>query len=111
MAASMVLGATYGLHVKQDNDPFVEIAERAMLGLGTAGTPGAYIVDLIPALQYLPGVQFLPGFLGKWKRQGLEWSKWIRALLEAPFAQAKKNFVSSHFITYKCCLEKMLYDD
>jgi hypothetical protein len=38
----------YGYQAKESNDPFIEIGEEALEGATVAGTPGAFLVDLIP---------------------------------------------------------------
>jgi hypothetical protein len=42
-----------------ENDPFVNAAETAQAAMTAALRPGKYLVDLIPALQYVP--EWVPG--------------------------------------------------
>ena len=39
---------TYGIDVKEENDPFIYHAEQTIASFNTAGRPGRYLVDLIP---------------------------------------------------------------
>ncbi|KIJ04516.1 hypothetical protein PAXINDRAFT_22188 [Paxillus involutus ATCC 200175] len=58
-AGAIILKVTYGYTVQADEDPFVELANRAMANVSLVTTPGAFLVDLIPALRYLP--EWFPG--------------------------------------------------
>ena len=40
---------TYGYTVQEGRDPFVDLAEKVMDMLSLVATPGAFLVDLIPA--------------------------------------------------------------
>jgi hypothetical protein len=48
-AGVIILKITYGYDVLPENDPFVMHAEREMKELTKMVTPGAYLVDMIPA--------------------------------------------------------------
>ncbi|KAF9493200.1 cytochrome P450 [Pleurotus eryngii] len=56
--ASLILRVSYGYHVDGHDikDPLnlVRIAEDAMRGFSRASEPGAYLVDSLPLLKYLP---------------------------------------------------------
>ncbi|KAF8840877.1 cytochrome P450 [Paxillus ammoniavirescens] len=58
-AGAIILKVTYGYTVQADEDPFVELADRAMANVSLVANPAAYLVDLIPALRYLP--EWFPG--------------------------------------------------
>ncbi|KAF8840876.1 cytochrome P450 [Paxillus ammoniavirescens] len=58
-AGAIILKVTYGYTAQADEDPFVELADRAMANISLVATPGAFLVDLIPALRYLP--EWFPG--------------------------------------------------
>jgi cytochrome P450 len=54
-AGAVILRITYGYTPNaQGPDPLVDMAERSMRDFGNAGTPGKYVVDLLPFLRYLP---------------------------------------------------------
>ena len=42
------MSLTYGLDVKSHEDPFLAAAERALVTLEEATTPGAFLVDTFP---------------------------------------------------------------
>ncbi|KAI0920701.1 hypothetical protein AcW1_002368 [Taiwanofungus camphoratus] len=86
MAGALIVGVSYGLEVKPKDDPYVETAEKALHAISMAGNAGAYLVDSIPTLKYVPA--WFPG--AKFKREAAEWRKACRAMLEVPFAAVKK---------------------
>jgi hypothetical protein len=45
----VILKITYGYDVKGSDDSLIEIAEAALLGFSQSTTPGAWLVDIIPA--------------------------------------------------------------
>jgi hypothetical protein len=48
-AGAVILRITYGYTPNaQGPDPLVDMAERSMRDFGNAGTPGKYVVDLLP---------------------------------------------------------------
>ena len=50
---------TYSINVHPYNDPYIKIAEEAMLAIAELLIPGAFLVDIIPILKYLP--EWFPG--------------------------------------------------
>ena len=48
-AGASILKVTYGYTVQEEKDPFIELAEKVMAVFSRLVTPGAYLVDLIPA--------------------------------------------------------------
>ncbi|KAF9237437.1 cytochrome P450 [Melanogaster broomeanus] len=58
-AGAIILKVTYGYTVQASEDPFVDLADRAMANISLVTTPGAFLVDIIPALRYLP--EWFPG--------------------------------------------------
>ncbi|KZP12803.1 cytochrome P450 [Athelia psychrophila] len=56
---SLLLRLAYGYSVETKDDPFVKIAEDAMLGFSQASEPGAFWVDSFPLLKYVPS--WVPG--------------------------------------------------
>ena len=55
----IVLSLAYGIQIKKTNDPFIELAEEAIKSASSAGSVGAFLIDLIPILKYVP--EFVPG--------------------------------------------------
>ncbi|KHN97557.1 Cytochrome P450 [Metarhizium album ARSEF 1941] len=60
LAGASVLRITYGYTIsKGPKDPLVELIQLSSSQLGLAGSPGAWAVDAVPALKYLP--DWFPG--------------------------------------------------
>ncbi|KAF5333831.1 hypothetical protein D9758_017428 [Tetrapyrgos nigripes] len=96
MAGTTVLSIAYGIQVQPENDPFIEIAERANHALVCATNSGSYLVDQLPFLKYVP--EWFPG--AGFKRQAKEWCKDASAMPILAFdfvkdAMAKGDFVPS----------------
>ena len=52
-AGSLVLRIAYGYKTLDQDDPMIKVAERALQAISTAGTPGKWMVDIIPARKCL----------------------------------------------------------
>ena len=50
---------TYSINVQPYNDPYIKIAEEAIGAAGELLIPGAFLVDIIPILKYVP--EWFPG--------------------------------------------------
>ncbi|KAJ3573817.1 hypothetical protein NP233_g2189 [Leucocoprinus birnbaumii] len=83
-ATTLVLA--YGLDIKLVNDPYVHLADDSMRPLIEAIVPGAFFVDLIPALQYVP--EWFPG--ATFKRKAREWKEMTMIFRSKPYEAAKK---------------------
>ncbi|KAJ7021454.1 cytochrome P450 [Mycena alexandri] len=90
LAGALIMEVTYGLEVESTEDPYIQIAEEAMHGLGIACIPGTFLVDLIPALKYVPS--WFPG--ADFKRKARRWRDVTRELVEFPFAETKRRMAA-----------------
>ena len=50
---------TYGIHIQENNDPFIKLAETVNESTLMAAKVGMLLVDVIPILKYVP--EFVPG--------------------------------------------------
>jgi hypothetical protein len=89
MAGESIMAVTYGLEVKPENDPYIEISE-AVNSISAAVVPGAFLVDSVPALKYVP--EWMPG--AGFQKKAREWKTVILKMLEIPFAASKSIIVS-----------------
>lgn len=48
LAGALVMDIVYGIDVQPEDDPYIDIAEKAMAGAAEASTPGAFLVDFLP---------------------------------------------------------------
>ncbi|KAI5119818.1 hypothetical protein M0805_006951 [Coniferiporia weirii] len=54
-----IMMMTYGHEVQPENDPYITIAEGGAAALAGAAAPGAFLVEVIPWLKYVPA--WFPG--------------------------------------------------
>jgi hypothetical protein len=48
MAGAFILRISYGIEVEPHDDPYIDIAEKALFGINQAAIPGSYLVDALP---------------------------------------------------------------
>ncbi|KAL1673532.1 cytochrome P450 [Schizophyllum commune] len=87
MVGRIILETAYGIVPKPANDPYIAIGDAAANSLVRATQPGAYLVNIFPALKHFPG--WFPG--ASFKGQAREWRGLARALAEGPFADVKSK--------------------
>lgn len=81
------------MDTKPVNDPWIDLAEQAMLASASAAVPGKFLVDVIPWLKYIP--EWFPG--AGFQRQAREWKELWARFRVAPFLAAEENIVSGCF--------------
>ena len=59
LVGSTTLSMTYSINVRPYNDPYIKIAEEAVAAITQVLIPGAFFVDIIPILKYVP--EWFPG--------------------------------------------------
>ncbi|KDR83250.1 hypothetical protein GALMADRAFT_876216 [Galerina marginata CBS 339.88] len=67
----MALSLGYGVPIRPKNDPFLGLVEPAIASVTGAVLPGAFLVDIIPILKYVP--EFFPG--ADFQKKAREWRK------------------------------------
>ncbi|KAH9478040.1 Cytochrome P450 monooxygenase 98 [Psilocybe cubensis] len=102
---SMALTLAYGLDIQEKNDPYLRVSEAAVKSIGEVAIPGAFLVDMIPALKYVP--EFFPG--AGFKKKARIWRKVQENMREIPFAATLKNIASgSAKVSFtSTCLENL----
>lgn len=90
MAGGTIISIAYGIEVLQENDPYIEHAERAIKPLVIAGVPGTFLVDTFPILKRVP--DWIPG--ASFKHKAKAWRELSQAMVEVPFDAAKRKIVS-----------------
>jgi len=88
--------SVYGMEIKDDNDPFYEIAEVSMLSLSIAGIFGTFYVDFIPFLKHLP--RWFPG--AGFLKLAEVWGRYVRALRDDSFIMLKRKMVRDDRVKY-----------
>jgi len=80
---------TYGLPIKKKEDPYVLLANKAIATLNETVLPANYLVNIVPALKYVP--DFFPG--AGFKKLAREYKKLQERFLNVPFDDAVKIMV------------------
>ncbi|KAF7301611.1 hypothetical protein MIND_00726600 [Mycena indigotica] len=88
-AGANILRISHGYEVKENNDPFVQLAEQATEQFSLATAPGAFMVDILPALRHLP--RWAP--VG-WRIKANAWSATLNQLVEQPHAFVKRQLAA-----------------
>jgi len=78
---------TYGIDVLDKEDPYIATAESAVRAAFAAAMPGAFLIDSIPILRYVP--EWIPG--ASFKRKAKEWRRQAEDMANKPFDAAMKN--------------------
>jgi len=81
----------YGFTVKKEHDPHIEIAEVAMSTYNQAIVANNFLVNIVPALRYVPS--FLPG--AGFKRKAEEWKVYQKQLRNVPFERGIRDVAST----------------
>ncbi|OCH84102.1 cytochrome P450 [Obba rivulosa] len=76
LIASIVFKISHGRDVADVQDPLVTLADQATSDFGDATVPGAFFVDMLPVLRYVP--DWMPGT--RWKSQAREWRNTMQKL-------------------------------
>ncbi|KIJ40650.1 hypothetical protein M422DRAFT_173441 [Sphaerobolus stellatus SS14] len=101
VSGAVIMEVTYGIHVKAEGDPYLMAAEASVKAFEEVGVPGAFLVDILPWMKYIP--HWVPG--AAFKQKGRKWAKSISDMKELPFQTTKTAmlqgaadncFVASH---------------
>ena len=89
---------TYSINIHPYNDPYIKIAEEAIGAVAELLVPGAFLVDIIPILKYVPA--WFPG--AKFQRKAAVMRKLTATMRNAPFAATEELMVfgSSPFLGF-----------
>ncbi|TFK75549.1 cytochrome P450 [Pluteus cervinus] len=102
---AVIMRIAYGYHVESIDDPFIKSAELVLEQFSYAISPGRLLVNLIPALKYLP--EWAPG--GSFKRQARIWTATLDDAVERPHSFAKKQMALG--IAEDSCTSRLLEDN
>jgi hypothetical protein len=89
VVGSTVLSMTYSINVRPYNDPYIKIAEETVDSAAEFLIPGAFLVDIIPVLKYVP--EWFPG--ANFQRKAATMRKLAAMIRNAPFAATEKMMV------------------
>jgi cytochrome P450 len=94
-AGAIILRISHGYEVKENNDPFIDLADRAVDQFSRAITPGAFMVDIVPFLANVP--EWFPG--AGFKRLAREWSKTREDMVATPYKFVKDQMAAGIALT------------
>ena len=83
----------YGIAVQESDDPYISIAEMVFTGAVEAAIPGAFLVDSIPILKYVPS--WFPG-AGFQKKAALV-REAAKIMTDKPFRHVQEQLVQVNF--------------
>ncbi|PBK84831.1 cytochrome P450 [Armillaria gallica] len=84
MAARIIMSITYGIDTLPEGDPFVTAADEGLHTIAMAARPGAFLVDSLPFLKYVPA--WFPG--AGFQRKANEWKMLARRMVDMPYHEA-----------------------
>lgn len=90
LSGSIVVNIAFGLRVKETNDPILEIAQVANDYMLQGAVPGAFLVDALPFLKYIP--DWFPG--AGFQKYGAIGKEAGNRLRDIPFDNGKAAIVS-----------------
>ena len=88
----------YSFNVRPYNDPYIKIAEEAIVAITELMIPGAFLVDIIPILKYVP--EWFPG--AKFQSKAAVMRKHAAIVRNSTFAATEELMVwdSSPFLGF-----------
>ncbi|KAG6333885.1 hypothetical protein ID866_5198 [Astraeus odoratus] len=89
-AGAIILRISHGYHIQEDKDPFVVLADKAVDQFSRSTATGAFMVDLIPAFQYIP--EWFPG--ARFKRLAREWNATLQEMVSQPYKFVKDQMAA-----------------
>ncbi|KAG0702309.1 cytochrome P450 [Suillus ampliporus] len=89
-AGAIILRISHGYEVKENNDPFIDLADRAVDQFSRSTATGAFMVDIIPSLAKVP--EWLPG--AGFKRIAREWHETLEDMVAGPYKFVKDQMAA-----------------
>jgi hypothetical protein len=80
---------TYSIKVRPYNDPYIKVAEEAVGAIAELLIAGAFLVDIIPILKYVP--EWFPG--AKFQTKAATMRKHAALTRNTPFAATEELMV------------------
>jgi hypothetical protein len=89
MVGGMAITLTYGLDIKETDDPYVKRAETGVGSIITITASGMYLVDLLPILRHVPS--WVPG--AAFQKQANVFRKIQEDFRDVPYTETIRNMV------------------
>ncbi|KAJ8072721.1 hypothetical protein PM082_016280 [Marasmius tenuissimus] len=87
---AIILRLVYGYNLKEDDDPYLDLVDKAMAGFIATVNPGSFLVDHVPLLKYIPS--WLPG--AGFKRKAKEWAASAKDVRDVPWDWVKQSLAT-----------------
>lgn len=87
--AGSALSLAYGLPIRKNNDPLIDLAQRAVSAMNVSVLASNFLVNILPILKYVP--EFFPG--AGFKKKAREWKKLQEDLVNRPFEMVESQVV------------------
>ena len=98
LVGSTTLSMTYSMNVRPYNDPYIAIAEEGIAAGAELAVAGAFLVDILPILKYVPA--WFPG--AKFQRKAAMMRTHSEKMRNATFAATKELMVFTPRISLDC---------
>ncbi|KAI3326205.1 cytochrome P450 oxidoreductase OrdA-like protein [Xylariaceae sp. AK1471] len=94
VAGAIILKMTYGYTIEPHKpDPLVQLVNSALEQFAASTVPGVWLVDIIPALRYIP--EWIPG--ARFKKTAKEWKATLRETIEKPLRFTKQRIAAGDY--------------
>ncbi|KAJ4465512.1 cytochrome P450 [Lentinula edodes] len=90
MIGAIIIGVAYGVQVQPMDDPNIDAAAKMYSVLNRVLIPGAFLVDTLPILKYIPS--WFPG--ASFKQQAKAWYGIRKKTIMPPFVQVKQAMMT-----------------
>ncbi|KAF8516743.1 cytochrome P450 [Hysterangium stoloniferum] len=87
VTGAMILEITYGIQVRPKRDPYLTLVEEGIAATCEAAAPGAFLVNVLPILKYVP--EWVPG--AGFQTKARLWRKLMTDMVEVPFKAVKES--------------------
>ena len=84
---------SYGIDVRESDDPYISLTEESLHGITEASIPGAFWVDFFPILKYVPS--WFPG--AGFQKKAAHWRQVNASMTQRPFDYVKDQLVGFFF--------------
>ena len=95
----------YGIHIQPYDDPYIKVVEEAVAANAELLIPGAFLVDIIPILKYVP--EWFPG--ANFQRKAAVMRKYAAMIRNTTFTATEElmvwdisRFSGSHLMICIC---------
>ncbi|KAA1474623.1 cytochrome P450 [Dentipellis sp. KUC8613] len=86
-AGAIILKISHGYEIKEKDDPFVELVNKVLDEFSQMLRPGAFFVDILPILKYVP--EWFPGT--GWKQTAKAWAEDLNRSVDEPHEFVKQE--------------------